>query len=199
MEKTLIIGPNAEVDKIDFSASFVLAVDQGLNRLKEHHIAYDYALGDFDNFIELPKGKNIEVFSQNKDFSDFELALQYCQKNHKKNIVCYGFLNSSRLDHLINNILLLHKYADLSIQLMDANHIISVLSPGEHKITTNYHYVSFFALQPVVVTLKDGFKYPLSACEMTVTSTNAISNEVHGIGHMQIEKGCLIMIQSNGQ
>ena len=149
----LLIGPYADLSVIDVRHSFIIGVDKGAELLHQVGIKYDLAIGDFDGTTTLPSRVPIFHYPKQKNESDFELALQYCATQPSQSMVAYGFLDNNRIDHLLNNLLLLAKYAPLSVQLRDANHCIQCYQAGTYSFTDNYRYLSIFAFEPALISL----------------------------------------------
>ncbi len=69
----------------------------------------DLIIGDFDSLKKIPPNIPVIKYPEDKDFTDAELALQFCQNIKTKEVVLVGLLGR-RLDHLIANLMSLSKY-----------------------------------------------------------------------------------------
>lgn len=197
--KAILIGPYAKIQDIDFKDYPVIAVDQGLSLLQKNQINFTIAIGDFDGMNVVEKAENILRFPSIKNESDFELALLHCQKNQFKELFCYGFLANNRIDHSLNNLLLIYKYSDLIIWLIDEKHRIRVYKKGVYFFEKTTRYISFFAFEEAMISLDSGFAYPIVDFKLDASVNTALSNNVLTKGMLKVEKGKVLVIESNGQ
>lgn len=195
----LLIGPYADLSIIDVSNHSLIGVDKGAELLHQAGIKYDLAIGDFDGTELLPSQVPLLRYPKQKNESDFELALQYCATQPPQSIVAYGFLDNNRIDHLLNNLLLLAKYSSLPVRLQDANHCIQCYQEGTYSFIGNYRYLSFFAFESALISLDQGFAYPVDHLPMHPRVTKALSNQVKSKGNLTVHKGIIVVIQSNGK
>lgn len=196
---TLLIGPFAVVPSIQFSDHFVIAVDQGMQLLQRHGQPFDVAIGDFDGGEPVVLNESMIIYPGNKDETDLELALQYCQEHRLEPIFAYGFLDANRIDHLLHNLLLMDTYYPLDITYYDATHRIRVYGEGKHVFSPGYHYISFFAFTPAIVSLDAGFAYPIQGYHLEPKALKTISNHVKTTAILTVSKGRIIVIESNGK
>ena len=140
-----------------------------------------------------------EIISLNpiKDASDLDHALDYFISLGYQKFHISGALNG-RADHHFANIMLLGKYREADITLIDENNIISILLPGVHTITKdNYKYLSLFALKTAVLTVK-GVKYPLDNYKMMRFHAIGVSNEIlNETCEVEVHDGLVLVIKSN--
>ncbi|MEL3908034.1 MAG: thiamine diphosphokinase [Treponemataceae bacterium] len=88
---------------------YIIAADSGLEKTDKLNLKLDLIIGDFDSLNDtslLDKYKNakIEVFPEDKDFTDTELAMNVATKKADKGkdeIVIFGAGGCERIDHLI--------------------------------------------------------------------------------------------------
>ena len=94
----------------DIKNTYIIAVDKGFEFLVDNNINVDLAIGDFDSinpkYIEKLDKIDVHSFSKDKDFTDLELAYQYCLKYNFSEIKVYG-ATGTRLDHTFANLQLL--------------------------------------------------------------------------------------------
>ena len=198
--RILVLGPIDDklvVRKENYD--LVIAVDMGLKNALKRDIKVDVAIGDFDSLEDnglLDKIETVIKFNEEKDDSDFECALKYIDSFYKNSEVeVLGFLYGNRLDHLLNNILLLYKYSNLKIRFISEKTNLYLLNKGEHKLVKNkFKYISFFALKKAIVQLKNGFKYKVNNECIDIDSTKFISNEiVEEIAYLNVDNNLIVM------
>ncbi len=140
------------------------------------------AIGDFDScsseeLIQIQK--NIPTFikaSSNKDESDLELALQEALK-YDCPIYVYGFSKGNRVDQYLNNLLLFYKYANLAeVHFIDEKNHLLLLKDGNHILTKEKDYLSFFSFENAQISIQKGFKYQ-GEFNISLNSNKFISNE----------------------
>lgn len=175
---------------IDFSDGYVIAVDRGVKHCLDHEIKIDLAVGDFDSYDEkkvlVPKIKLNSI----KDETDMYVAIQEAIKLNPDKIFIYGGTNG-RFDHYMANVNLLGLY---DIELVDEVNRIFV-KDRSFNIESN-NYVSFFRFSgEPVITLKN-FKYPLTNYKLLDKDNLCVSNEVVGVGEVEVSNGSVLVIES---
>lgn len=197
--KAKIIGPLWK-ESINFdSDDFIIGVDAGVKLLMDQHISLHLAVGDFDSVDDqvkraIEKASFLKIqLNPKKDESDLAIAILYAIEHQMKSICIYGCIGK-RFDHSFANILLLKKWIDYDLTLINENNKIYFLKTGTHTIPKeDYQYISFFAFQDCLVKLK-GFLYDIQ-CYPSY-STIGLSNEiVNQFGTINIS-GELLVIQS---
>lgn len=97
------------IKKLIHDDDFIICADGGANHLERLGIRANVLVGDFDSVS--PKAKEaaeIIQYPTRKDFTDGELCMDYALKNGFHNVLLLG-MSGTRLDHTINNILLLFR------------------------------------------------------------------------------------------
>ena len=111
-----VIFGNGTIEDYDYIRSlvhdddFIICADGGANHLKRLGLTADVLIGDFDSIdpnIKKGAAKVIE-YPAKKNFTDGELCVNYAVENGFKDILLLG-MSGTRLDHTINNILLLFR------------------------------------------------------------------------------------------
>ncbi|MEA1974277.1 MAG: thiamine diphosphokinase, partial [Bacillota bacterium] len=86
---------------------FIIAVDGGINHIKELCLSPNLILGDFDSSVlsEALKYKNAEIkkYKKDKDYTDGEIAINYVIDEKFFEVVIFGALGN-RIDHMLSNI-----------------------------------------------------------------------------------------------
>ncbi len=184
---------------INTDCDFLVGVDYGAYQLAKEKIPMDLAIGDFDsvteeelNLIE-DYAKEIVKLPAHKNETDSEAALMYLQKYPEMKVEMHGTFGK-RFDHLLNNFHLLGKY---KFSLQDDSNKIFKLNVGNHKIFSNYDYLSLFTLENAVINTR-GVKYPLTNTSFTMEDTYLSSNEiVDEYATLEILEGSVIVVLSN--
>lgn len=83
--------------------AFIIAADQGLERLKTAGITPDLIVGDFDSLGWTPEGSNVLRHPVEKDDTDMLLAVREGLRRGLRKFVLYGGLGG-RLDHTLANL-----------------------------------------------------------------------------------------------
>lgn len=180
--------PNLEADWI--------GVDAGYEIIRKHGKEVLFALGDFDSLDGKPD-ENLEVYISPvaKDEPDSELALRRVYEMGYDKVILWGGL-SGRLDHTIANLRLM-EYDYPKLVLMDENQMACVLEKGEHTFGQDYRHISFFALEPSVISLS-GFEYNLPETLLKPRQIYTLSNKVTGPqAKAVIRSGRVLCVQSN--
>jgi len=146
--------------KLNRAASFSIMADGAANRFHDNHkkqsleneIIPDALVGDFDSIrpdvLTYYKKKGVNVHQvHSQDDTDLEKCLKFLyhkihgeqpqnKAKHVKVVITGGF--GGRMDHTMNNIHILHKFAEeydqhsnLSIHLIDNNSIGTCILPGK--------------------------------------------------------------------
>ncbi len=167
---------------------YIVAVDGGYNHLLKEKINPNILIGDMDSIKEACNEKTI-VLQKEKDYTDYEHALEYVYKNIEYGkIFVLGFISIKRPEHFYANL----KNITKDIEYISKDTTIKMLLPGNYTID-KIKYISFFALEEVNgLNLKD-FEYELNNYKLEVNDTLCISNEVKEKGFLSFKKGKLII------
>ncbi len=191
MKKVIIIGsgqyvPMDELARDLLWADKIIAVDGGMNFLRELNIEPDVFLGDQDstreNILDTIDETSMEVikFKAEKDKTDMELAIDYVVENNFDEVIIYGS-TGTRLDHSFANILLLRKLMvnKIKAKILDLNNEIYLVDDVLLLDKNEKKYISVVPItnDGVVVSLF-GFKYPLDEYLIGFSETIGVSNEI---------------------
>lgn len=177
---------------------YIIAVDGGIKAVNEAGIKADLAIGDFDSCdINLYKNSYLKrlTFEKRKDYSDLELSLIECEKLNPDKVIIYN-ATGNRLDHFYANLLMLERYFHLNLEMVNKNNHISVINKDTCFEKNEYKYISFFALEEAVISLK-GFSYELDNYELSINDTLCLSNEVNNKGCIFVNNKKILVIRSN--
>lgn len=199
MRTAILITPTSKTIPVFEEADYI-GVDAGALLLIENHVPCAFAVGDFDSLDEEALQKVEEVCPVYrhpimKDETDSELAIQICTEKGYDSIYLYGAL-SKRLDHTLANIrLMMYRYP--KVICFDETQSICVLEPGRHEIIKRYKHVSFFSIEPSILSLQ-GFLYPLEHQKVFVEDIYCTSNSiVDDVATVLVESGKVLCVQSN--
>lgn len=182
----------------------LVGVDLGAMELAKRGLKMVAAIGDFDSsdvydFDLMDKhAQKIVQLSQTKDLTDLEAAISHFPEETE--FLIYGALCGKRIDHLINQFNLMLKFAEKSLIFVDENNEITLLKKGKYTFNKNlnYKYYSFFTFSKAVITLNEGFKYPVNKQTLLPTNTNYVSNELNkDEAELEIHEGSVFIIKSD--
>lgn len=197
LEATIVLSHLSLSQKINLQGD-IIGVDFGAYYCAHHGIAMKYAIGDFDSVDEFQMSEiksyadQVIQLSPDKDDSDFEAALKYCQ-DYKK-MVIYGGLGG-RLDHQYVNFHYIKQ--DPRLVFMDEYHRISTYEAGRYEIEkAGFTYLSMFAIEPSMVSASQ-VKYQLSYRVLDPNEMYTLSNEIiEDKALIEIHTGKVLIIQS---
>ena len=163
----------------------VICADGGALHARALGFAPHAIIGDLDSLTQEQvarfRAERAEIIQhpREKDETDLELALRYCQRIGAKSIHILGALGG-RFDQTMANILLLAlpEIRDIDISLADGDQIIRLLQPGEHRVSgAPGDTISLLPLSAAAngITTR-GLKYPLRKETLRLGPARGISN-----------------------
>ena len=173
-----VIVLNGEICDFTFLKNdFIISCDGALKFLNSIGRKPDVILGDFDSLGYVPE--NAYVFPAEKDFTDGELALEYCIEKSIKEVVfiCGG---GRREDHFLGNLALLIKADNNGIKAKIETRystIYIVKEPTRFDGLVVGTTFSVIPLEESVVSSQEGLKYPYHK-SLQIDSTFGVSNVV---------------------
>lgn len=187
----------------------IIAVDSGLEHLRNLQIVPNQIVGDLDSVNPeiLKEYRNnpdihMEIHKPEKDETDTELAFLTAEKYGCDVVDLLGALGG-RMDHEISNLQIMYQFykRGMHIFIYDERNKIYLLGDRKTFFRAELYgkYISFMPLTEVVeeVTLT-GFKYPLNKKKILLGSSLCISNElICDSAEMNLKKGVLICIESH--
>lgn len=187
-------------------SDYFIGIDEGCIELINRNIKPDISIGDFDstNQLNIIKEKSIETLCYNtkKDETDLELALKHLDKLTGATNLEINIYNATggRLDHEYNNYMLMAKYQQYKIKLIDLNNEVMFLKKGDcYKINPlTCKYFSIISYDDAIINIKDAL-YPLENQKLTKKDTFAISNETinNAFSTVEILKGSVFLFITN--
>lgn len=168
------------IDKVvNLNEMFVIGVDGGCNYLIENNIKMDLAIGDFDSIKDRNLLKDIETITKtNMDYSDLELAVEYCLEKKFKKAYLFGF-TGKRSDHFLFNIRMIQKMFQLGIEvyMVDEFNVITFIDEEKEFKKTCFKFFSIVPLFEDTIISITGAKYNLNNQKLDMVSTLTLSNE----------------------
>lgn len=168
------------IDKVvNLNEMFVIGVDGGCNYLIENNIKMDLAIGDFDSIKDRNLLKDIETITKtNMDYSDLELAVEYCLEKKFKKAYLFGF-TGKRSDHFIFNIRMIQKMFQLGIEvyMVDEFNVITLIDEEKEFEKSCFKFFSIVPLFEDTIISITGAKYNLNNQKLDMVSTLTLSNE----------------------
>ena len=184
-------GELADISRLKIrKTDLLIGVDGGAKRLDKP----DLIIGDLDSLKKIFKDAPVIKYPIDKDLTDTELALQFCQKQNIKEIILVGFLGRC-LDHMIANIMNLNKY---EFKIIEGNQEIFICRDKVKIIGEKGDLVSLLPLlgdcQGVTTV---GLKWSLQVRNLQVGSSRGVSNVMLGkSARVGLKTGCLLVIHT---
>lgn len=176
----------------------VVAVDGGLNHLK--NFTPHYVIGDFDS-IDKKLLENINsnvIFKNNQDESDFLFALKYIIKKYSNieniDVIC---ATGDRIDHTICSIFTLINF-DVNIKIIGINENIYVLKNNTINLKTKINTtISIIPLTDIKNIKSSGLKWEYNNNNLSLGFVNGISNlSTKENVLISVESGIILIIEN---
>lgn len=180
---------------------FVIAVDGGLDYLKECHMEPDLIIGDFDSVKVSPTTEsNVRFLPREKDNTDMAAALQEGWNRGFRSFHVFGG-TGARLDHTLANIQCITDIARKGGRgfLHDRETIITAIANGSIAFPADAQgVISVFCHSDSATGVTEhGLKYTLNDAVMHNTEPLGISNEFTGIpSRVSVREGTIVVIYS---
>ncbi len=188
------------------SDTFVIAADGGALHCSNLRISPNVIIGDMDSItkgmIEKLGAGNGEIefisFSQAKDESDTQLALDYLVKNGYERIIIVGAFGS-RADHSYANLSLISSpyYDNVKVSIITENSEIFVVKNTCRIKGETGKKISIFSLTPFTFFEKTyGLKYRLKNEKLLLSPARGLSNEfTKNSAKITITEGWLLIVK----
>lgn len=180
---------------------YIISVDGGAKHLEPLGLKPNLLIGDFDSIdLELlnkyKKDAKIDSYNPEKDETDSELAFVKVEELKPEIVHVVGFLGG-RMDHTLNNVLLLVRYKNINIQLIDEKNIAFYCNKSCKIQKREGYYLSLLVLSDIEGLNLSGVKYPLIDKSIEFPSSLTISNQiVDNEAFIEYSEGELIVILS---
>lgn len=161
---------------------YFIGLDVGSNQIIESGFKLNESWGDFDRISSYQYIKehttNFNLFPERKNETDLELILNNLSKLNIHDEIYIYDVTGGRLDHELINILLLHKYSQLNIKIVDEyNEITYIDKPGKYEISSDqFDYVGIITLDKAEISIEVG-EYILPKVMITRNDTYTTSNK----------------------
>lgn len=170
---------NLDFENINLEKIFIIGVDGGCNFLIKNNIKIDLAIGDFDSISSTDFLNSVECIEKtDMNYSDFEIAIDYCLKNNFKRVYLFGF-TGKRSDHFLFNIRMIQKmfYERMEVFMIDEFNVITMIDDEKEFAKNNFKFFSVIPLFEDTNISITGAKYNLSNQKLKMISTLTLSNE----------------------
>lgn len=104
---------------------YIICADGGYDHAKRMNLSPDVLIGDMDSIADVPKDVESIKYPCDKDFTDGELCVKYAKNKGIDSLLLLA-MTSERLDHTINNILMLKGFPKATLE--DEDNQIHILS-----------------------------------------------------------------------
>lgn len=169
------------------SDSVIIVADGGLQFFILNDLSPDLIIGDWDSadiksVKSYPKAVTISVPSEGKDYTDTELALEWCLENNINEVVFFGGIdNSFETDQLLGNVFLLFAYKDKlnSIKMLD--YCQEIIPLENESFTGKGESGQMLSVVPISDSIKlsgDGLKYDPGGKEYKFGQTTSLRNQL---------------------
>jgi len=171
---------------------FVLVLDGALHRALDLKLKFNTVLGDLDSVQNIHENlkhyQPVElVHTPDQDKTDLEKGIEYLiDKGHS--VVHLLWATGKRLDHTMNNIVTIAKYADACTVVLFDDHTRAYCIPsGFTKYFNRGTNISLFPMNNCENIHTSGLKYNLTGGKMELPHRTGSSNEVLADGNVRIE------------
>ncbi len=189
---------NKKLESFLNNYDIVVAVDGGLNHLK--NFTPHYVIGDFDS-IDKKLLENINsnvIFKNNQDESDFLFALKYITKKYSNieniDVIC---ATGDRIDHTICSIFTLINF-DVNIKIIGINENIYVLKNNTINLKTKINTtISIIPLTDIKNIKSSGLKWEYNNNNLSLGFVNGISNlSTKEDIFISVESGIVLIVEN---
>ena len=181
-------------------ASFVIAADSGLDHAHQLGFEADLLVGDLDSVSLGASGHHagkVEKYSEDKDYTDLDLAMQTAMRRGGLVIVVGG--HGGRLDHFLANAELLadRRWSAARIIWLAGEDLVTVI---HHRTSLHGRPGDLLSLVPVgghaIGVTTEGLQWPLEDAILAAGSTRGVSNRFTDTSaEVSVRQGVLLAIQ----
>jgi thiamine pyrophosphokinase len=182
----------------------IIGVDGGNNFLNSIGVQPNYAIGDFDSINsellnEYKSNKNIKIiFKNNQDITDLEMAIEFGKNLKPSKVIILGALGD-RVDHTINNIILLNRIkGDIEASIIEENQEINLVRNELNIFGAFGDIVSVIPISKVIGLTYEGLKWGVKNLDVNFGWTIGVSNEIiSNKAKISLKKGIIIVIKNH--
>jgi thiamine pyrophosphokinase len=184
----------------------LVAADRGLEHALALGLEVTVAVGDFDSAspesvaVAESAGTRIERHPQEKDATDFELALDAAATMDPKRILVLAG-DGGRLDHLLSTLLLLgsERYAGAQVDALMGTAWVHVVRGSRALEGSPGELVTLLPLGRAEAVTTEGLMYPLRGETLEAGSSRGVSNVFEAeAARVSVERGVLLAIRPGG-
>jgi len=188
-------------DAVDFSEyDLSIAIDGGVAWFRARGVVPCLLVGDGDSSAAddrdwaRERGTEIQLVSSDKDYTDFDLALEVCERRGMNAATVIGALGG-RMDQQLGVFGSLLRHPTLQTIVCDARQfVVPVFAGTTYTCTEEIATFGVVALEPAVVTVINA-RWPLDSAKLEPLSTWGISNEPQGgQPRVEVEAGVVLFI-----
>ena len=196
---TILLGLVQE-DDLSFVKGECLGVDLGVEFAYHHQLPLIGAFGDFDSVeptlipqLKAMYGQRWIQLSTQKDVTDADYAIEWAIEQGYQPIYILGGIGG-RTDHFYALLNTLFRHAGYPLTLLNSQQSISSLIPGTYRVEATHDYVSIFAKEDAILTVKHAM-YPLHQKKLSPSESLGVSNTwIHGQAiELMIERGIVFV------
>lgn len=212
MRRVVIIA-NGDIGSPDWcraaiaEGDMIICADGGADHALAMGLDPDLVVGDGDS-LAAPVRRRLEEsgagfldYPAAKDHSDLELALEHAVNLEPGEIVIFGALGGSRIEHTFANIMLLVLPLQKGIPARIVDRECEITVTGSELIVKGEpgDYLSLFPLTAAAEGITThGLLYPLNKETLYFASTRGLSNELlETEAKISLEKGLLLVVKNS--
>lgn len=196
-------SPNLYATMAIRQAECLIAADNGARYCLDHGILPDVLIGDLDSLSPallkeiLLAETDIIQYPEEKNMSDFELALEYAVTHQATDITILGGLGG-RWDMSLSNIFLLTapELAHIKMVFIMEDHFLHVVHANQRLCLNGQagDLVSLLPLTPLALGITtEQLRYPLYEEHLSFASSRGVSNRLtHKNGSVSLSAGVLL-------
>ncbi len=180
----------------------VIALDGGLQAIREWKEAPEYLVGDLDSVRRADlawansHGTRVHAMASQSN-SDLDKGLSFCKRKQWKHVLLLG-VDGDRLDHVLNSLSAASAVKGLSITLVTQQMLIFVMR-GKAECSIDVpkrHTVSWFGLPEARGCTLEGVKWPLKRRILKLGGQSSLSNlpEAKTVTAIQVSGASLFMV-----
>jgi thiamine pyrophosphokinase len=178
---------------------YIVALDGAYARLCKLQVFADLVIGDMDSLgVPLVNKKTQFIQIDNQENTDLEKAIDYLiEKGYQDINVVWA--TGKRLDHTINNVVMLAKYPNSKIVIYDDCSRMFVAPKAFSKVYKKGDLISLVPIPSCDEITTENLKHPLNKESLQLGKRSGTSNEVSSTGIVKITytSGLLALIESS--
>lgn len=202
MKVVIISGGNAPnqliLNKYITKDSYIICADSGFDALINTNINPNLCVGDMDSVKSKLTDQTTQIYPQDKDKTDTEIAIDIAIKKGATEVILLGCCGN-RLDHTLSNINMLKILLEHNItgKIVDTNNIIMLCDSQIQIQSVKHCYCSLIPLTECTGITTNGLKYSLKNENLSSKTSRGISNEFNSkFATITLKSGLLLVVIS---